>query len=81
MIRIFWGMEEAWETGSSMGVNMYLELPYHRAVQLGLFLVESEGLAEVLQAFKGGHGFQLTVIHLQGVCGVQAGEESRPGLS
>lgn len=44
---------------------MHLELPYHRAVQLGLFLVEFKGLAEILQAFEGGHSLQLAVIYLQ----------------
>lgn len=46
------------------GVDAHLELPYHRAVGRGLFLVEFEGLAEVLQALEGWHSLQLTVIHL-----------------
>lgn len=47
-------------------MDTHLELPYHGAVQLGLLLVELEGLAEVLQALEGWHGLQLTVVHLQG---------------
>lgn len=45
-------------------MDTHLELPYHRAVQLGLFLVEFEGLAEVLQALEGRHSLQFTVIYL-----------------
>lgn len=44
----------------------HLELPYHRAVRLGLLLVELKGLAEVLQALEGWHRLQLAVVQLQG---------------
>lgn len=73
--------------GSSAGVNTHLELPYHRAIQLGLFLVEFKGLAEILQAFKGGHSLQLTIIHLQegvwgpGQRGAQAWAQPEGGAS
>lgn len=68
-------------TGAArQGWDTHLELPYHRAVQLGPFLVESEGLAEVLQALEGRHGLQLTVVYLWEGVWDPAGEGSWPGL-
>lgn len=66
-------------TGAArQGWGTHLELPYHRAVQLGPFLVESEGLAEVLQALEGWHGLQLAVVYLwEGVWGPAGGELAR----
>lgn len=64
---------------SHAGQDTHLELPYHRAVQPGPFLVEFEGLAEVLQALEGWHSLQLTVIHLWEGTEDPAGGGSRPG--
>ena len=64
---------------SHAGQDTHLELPYHRAVQPGPFLVEFEGLAEVLQALEGWHSLQLTVIHLWEGTEDPAGGGSWPG--
>ena len=56
LLSVFLRAEGAQGDGCShAGLDTHLELPYHRAVQPGPFLVEFEGLAEVLQALEGWH--------------------------